>query len=269
MDVVGELIELYTLHEATAIESDGAVLLKHFNVADRDQLFAIPNYTQAFGLVSACATIVRNLAVRHAEAQVQVYESVRLLRRILDDGEPESKLGVTRRLVEALLRRGWPAALQLLYDEKARILDWRDFFVSYTDRDAQATNQQFRRLIVSSLGVFPKGEDRKLNHLARVISRHLRRYQGLSGFFAEDELRTGERVQEEIDTYCLQAFAFVQLIEPLAFDREPPRNWCLHEYTKFSQNPAIVQLLGDKDRHFFILTDPQLAAIQPARIPAG
>jgi hypothetical protein len=69
-----------------------------------------------------------------------------------------------------------------------------------------------------------------------------------------------------VDGYCTKAFALVQLIEPLTFDREPPRNWCFHEYKRFSDNPAIVGLLGDKDRHFFILTDPLLGAIQPASL---
>jgi len=97
-----------------------------------------------------------------------------------------------------------------------------------------------------------------------VITRHLRRYQHLSGFFDEDNLQVGEDIQDSVDGYCSKAFALVQLIEPLTFDREPPRNWCLHEYRCFSENPKVRRLLGDRDRHFFILTDPQLSAIQPA-----
>jgi len=56
----------------------------------------------------------------------------------------------------------------------------------------------------------------------------------------------------------------VQIIEPLVFDREPPTNWCHYEYACFSDNPSITKVLGPKDRHFFILTDPEIGAIQPA-----
>jgi hypothetical protein len=160
----------------------------------------------------------------------------------------------------------WPLPEQALYDEKKQILEWRDFFVSYTNRDAPAINQQFRDLIKSSLGSAPKGMQLQANNLARVITRHLRRYQQLSGFFDEDNLQVGEDIQEAVDGYCTKVFAFVQLIEPLSFDKEPPRNWCFYEYKHFSENPAIVSLLGDKDRHYFILTDPQLSEIQPANL---
>jgi hypothetical protein len=56
-----------------------------------------------------------------------------------------------------------------------------------------ATNQQFRGLIKSCLGTTPKGAETEANYLARVITRHLRRYQGLSGFFDEDNLKSQGR----------------------------------------------------------------------------
>jgi hypothetical protein len=45
------------------------------------------------------------------------------------------------------------------------------------------------------------------------------RYQGLSGFFDEDNLKVGENIQNEVNRYCKNAFALVQLIEPLALER--------------------------------------------------
>jgi hypothetical protein len=102
------------------------------------------------------------------------------------------------------------------------------------------------------------------NHVARVVTRHLRRYEQLSGFFDEDNLKVGEDLKEAVDGFCTKAFAFVQLVEPLSFDREPPQNWCFYEYKRFTENPAITALMGNKSRHYFILTDPQLSAIQPA-----
>jgi hypothetical protein len=263
--LITELLRVYCHHPTQAIEAtDGKLLLDAFAVVKPEALVAIPGYPVAFALVSECASIVDRLAAKHPAPYEQVRESLRMLRRMLDDGEPETKIDTARALVECRLRKTWPPAEQSLYDEKKQILEWRDFFVSYTNRDAPAINRQFRDLIKGCLGNAPKGNQANVNYLARVVTRHLRRYQQLSGFFDEDNLQVGENIQEAVEGYCTKAFAFVQLIEPLTFDKEPPRNWCFHEYKCFSENPAIVALMGDKNRHYFILTDPQLSAIKPA-----
>jgi hypothetical protein len=266
MDALAELLQLYCAHSTEAIEADGTLLLAHFNVDGPEALLAIEGYTEAFALVSSCASGVDSLATKYPNPEEQVRESLRLLRRMLDDEEPAKKVDVTRGLIECRLRKVWPPEQQILYDKKKQILEWRDFFVSYTNRDAPATNHQFRQLIKSCMGLTPRGQQSHSNYLAKVIVRHLRRYQGLSGFFDEDNLKVGENISNAVDQYCTRAFALVQLIEPIIFDKEPPRNWCFHEYKTFSENPAIVSLLGDMDRHFFILTDPQLHALQPANL---
>ena len=57
----------------------------------------------------------------------------------------------------------------------------------------------------------------------------------LCGFFAENDLKIGEHIENEVDNYCQRAFALVQLVEPLSFDSEPPKNWCYHEYDTFTE----------------------------------
>jgi hypothetical protein len=266
MDPIEELLQLYCEHPTQAIEADGALLLHRFQVPDADGLLAIDGYKEAFSLVSGCAALVDGIVTRQPDPEAQTRASVRLLRRMIDDGEPSKKIDATRRLVEGRLYKAWPPAHQDLYNRKKDILEWRDFFVSYTNRDAPATNDQFRFLIRSSLGRTPRGEENQSNYLARVIARHLRRYQGLSGFFDEDNLKVGEDIQDEVDRYCRRAFALVQLIEPLALERQPPRNWCFHEYSQFSQNPDIVGLFGDKNRHFFVLAGGRLDDVRPANL---
>jgi hypothetical protein len=188
---------------------------------------------------------------------------------MVDDSEPAKKQDIMRRLVEGRLYPLWPASHQALYDRKKTILDWRDFFVSYTNRDAPATNSQFRQLIRGCLGKTPVRQENNSNFLARVITRHLRRYEGLSGFFDEESLQVGEHIMHGVDVYCRTAFALVQLIEPLALDKEPPTNWCFHEYRTFSGNPELKALFGDKERHFFILAGADLASIRPANLSAA
>lgn len=264
MDPTSELLRLYSVHPTRDIERDGALLLSHFQVPTPEALIAIHGYTDAFSMVSACAAVIDGIEERDRDPQAQVRASVRLLRRMIDDGRDSKRIDATRHLVENRLYKSWPPAQQVLYDSKKDILEWRDFFVSYTNRDAPATNSQFRMLIKTCLGLTPKGTQNQSNYLARVITRHLRRYQGLSGFFDEDNLKVGEDIQMAVNDYCRRAFALVQVIEPLALEKEPPRNWCFYEFSQFTGNPDVVALLGNRNRHFFVLTGNGLSTILPA-----
>jgi hypothetical protein len=269
MDVFDKLLALYAAHSTQEIEGDGALLLGHFGVGDANALSAIEGYNEAFSLVSACAKLIDDLTAENGNAEEQVRASVRMLRRMVDDGESPRKLEATRRLVEGRLYQSWPPPQQELYDRKKAILEWRDFFVSYTNRDAPYINNEFRHLIRSCLGRAPTLDDKDSNFLARVITRHLRRHEGLSGFFDEDSLQVGEHIEEGVDVYCRSAFALVQVIDSVALDRQPPKNWCFHEYCKFSGNPDLAALMGDKDRHFFILAGTDWAAIRPTNLSAA
>jgi hypothetical protein len=268
MDPFAELLKIYREHSTAEVESNGALLLAHFRVPDAEALLAINGYKEAFSLVSTCAALVDRIAVLNAADPVaQVRESIRLMRRMIDDCEPTRKVDATRALVEGRLYRAWPTEHKTFYDKKKSIIEWRDFFVSYTNRDAPAMNEQFRDLIRGCLGQIPRGDEKNLSYLARVITRHLRRYQGLSGFFDEDDLKVGESIQDEVSRYCTRVFALVQLIEPLALEKEPPRNWCFHEYSHFTENPDVRHIPECDDRHFFVVAGGQLDTVLPANLP--
>ena len=266
MDVTSALIKLYSTHTTEAIESSGALLLKHFAVPDINSLIRIDGYTEAFSLVSDCAKTIDRLSAQLAGQPpgLMVRENIRLLRDMLDQRVLVKKQDVMRSLIEGRLYPKWDPLAQALYDRKKAILEWRDFFVSYTNRDAPATNGQFRRLIKSALGIVPKGADNQLNYVARVITRHLRRYQGLTGFFDEEDLKMGETLNHQVDQFCRKSFALVQIIEPLALASEPPTNWCFYEYSQFTENPDVTASL--QRRHYFIVTGTTLGAVRPAAL---
>ncbi len=150
--------------------------------------------------------------------------------------------------------------------DKCAILDWRDYFISYTNRDAATTNQEFRQLIRES-GFRPRASEDQ-NYVARVINKHLRKYQGLVGFFDESNLQVGDDIQDAVTDYCQKSFAFVQLVERVTCTSVPSgQNWCFHEYTTFTETPVIQRLFGDKDRHFFIATHDEVDQTLPLRSP--
>jgi hypothetical protein len=266
VDAKSELIKLYSTRSTADIENTGDLLLQHFGVATRDSLLALPDYQQAFTLISRCAARVDNLAAANPAPKDQAREGIRVLRQMINDNENQSDIDSTKALIEGRLYPSWPADAQSFYDVKKEILEWRDFFVSYTNRDAPATNRQFRPLIKSCFGREPKGDEINSNFLARVITRHLRRYQNLSGFFDEDNLKVGEIIQEAVNQYCRRSFALVQLIEPLTLEKEPPRNWCYYEYSEFSNNPELAGLMAGGTRHFFLVTSADVNEIRPASL---
>jgi hypothetical protein len=268
MDVTAELIKLYSSHSTRDIEAGGGLLLGHFQVDSPEALLALDGYKEAFALVSGCAVHVDKLAASYLDVGEQVRESIRLIRRMIDDGEIQKKIDTTRTLLEGKLYGVWPAEQRAVYDKKKEILEWRDFFVSYTNRDAPATNNQFKQLIKSCLGKIPAADENQSNFLAKVVTRHLRRYQNLTGFFDEESLEIGESIQEEVNKYCTRAFALVQIIEPLTLEKQPPRNWCFHEYTHFSGNPAVTPILGNRHRHFFLVAGAKFEDVRPANIIA-
>src|ERR1700719_3589115 len=93
MDPQTELTKLYSSYSTQAIEaSDGRLLLDAFGVAQPEELVAIQGYSEAFVLVSGCSSILDSLVEKHVSDVEQVRESLRLLRRMLDDGEPEKKI---------------------------------------------------------------------------------------------------------------------------------------------------------------------------------
>jgi hypothetical protein len=269
MATLDDLIKLYCQHTTSEIETDGRLLLKHFHVPDAVALLAIDGYKDAFHIVSKCSSELDLLVAKHSSTQAQVTESIRLLRDMIDKGDLSKAIEVMRKLVEGRLYKTWPAADQQMYDRKKEILEWRDFFVSYTNRDAPAMNDQYRALIRSCFGVTPKGVENKSNYVARVITRHLRRSEGLSGFFDNDDTKVGEDIQHEVDGYCKRAFALVQLIEPLALEKEPPKNWCFYEYCQFGQSVSAGGTVSGDKRHFFILAGDTLNTVRPANLVAS
>ena len=265
--ILERLIDLYTLYASADVESNGGrLLLEWFGVSSHEALLALDGYDEAFAQVSGCADLLRRLTERYKNKGEQVIESLRLLRRMTDDAESDIRIITLRRLIEGrLYNRLWDSPEQTAYDQKKELLEWKDFFLSYTNRDG-ATNERFRALVKSCFSKYPLTGG-NFNYVAQVISHHLQGYQHLSGFFDRDKLKVGEDIQEKVDEYCRRCFAFVQLVEPLTFSREPPKNWCFHEYQQFSANSKISKALGNKDRHCFVLIDEKLKDLLPANIP--
>src|SRR5262245_737082 len=268
MEPLDRLIRLFSVHEISDIlANDGQLLVDTFNVTDYTKLPEIPGYENAYVLVRKMVTQLDQVVKDFQEPSQQVNECLRILLKMMDDMIPTGNIDVMQRLIEGrLYGLKWDDKGKQAYDRKREILKWKDFFISYSNRDAPATNQEFRMVIRSSLGKNPK-DGEESNYLAKVLAKHLRTHN-LEGFFDEWNLKVGEDIKEEITEYCKKCFGFVQLIEPVLFRKDPEKeNWCHFEYNHFTENPAL-QVIGNLDRHYFVTTQEQLDRMLPVRFPS-
>ncbi|MEO1258670.1 MAG: hypothetical protein AAFZ15_07725 [Bacteroidota bacterium] len=265
MSIIKKLTELYIEHATTTIEDgDGSLLLNKFGVPDHNSLIALDNYPESYRLVSDGAHLTDNLQSSATNDDELVLDCLRVQRKLIDNKEKPAIREVVGKLIKGrFYDKVWSDEQRGVYDQKSELLEWRDFFISYTNRDAPSTNQEFRSLVRSAFGKYPKLTDEQ-NWVPKVIHYLLRKRQGLLGFFDDQDLKIGEDIQKEVDNYCCKAFAFVQLVEPRVFDKIQG-NWCYYEYQTFSDSPLISTLFGDeKNRHFFVLINNDVDDIIPA-----
>lgn len=268
MEPLERLIEIFSTYEISAIlANDGQLLVDTFGVSDYKKLSEIPGYVDAFALVTTMATQLEQVVKDFMEPSQQVNECIRILLKMIDEMKPIHNFEVMQHLIEGrLYGLRWIDKEKQAYDRKREILEWKDFFLSYSNRDAFATNQEFRNVIRSSLGKSPNAGVES-NHLAKVIAKHLRTHN-LEGFFDEWNLKVGEDIHEEVTKYCHKCFGFVQLIEPVLFRKEPKKmNWCHIEYNLFTENPTLQVIAKGLDRHYFVTTQDELDGMLPVRFP--
>ena len=149
---------------------------------------------------------------------------------------------VTRTLIQKALYPSW-GKYQEEYTRRRKVIDeWNDVFVSYTNRDAPATNQACKKLIKFEWGkeVDPAGEEN--NYVARTVAKYLEQ-TGLRSFIDYSRLKCGDDIGEKIREHSTTSFSLIQLIEPAIFQepKPPKKNWCLVEFTTFEQSPTTFR----------------------------
>jgi len=124
-----------------------------------------------------------------------------------------------------------------------------DCFFSYSRREPLKTNTKCKNIFYDDLDKYNNYRDK--NIVADEIVEILRKNH-LSVYYDEDDMRSGDKIKEEIDKHCPSAFTFVQLVGQNSFwYRVDERNWCLYEYNTFK----IKNEFSKYKRIFFISTD--------------
>jgi len=155
----------------------------------------------------------------------------------------------------------WPDVEQKKYRTAAEmILEWKDYFLSYTRRGSAALNDQFMRLLRIHYGRKPGKDllDSGENLVARMAHDRFEKQQ-LDGFFDTSGLRDGDDIPDSLKKQLEHCFALVQLIHAEAFLRPTTGiNWPYSEFSFFVALPR-----SNEPRLRFVITD-RLDVITPA-----
>jgi hypothetical protein len=268
--LLADLAAVFTARSVADLEGEGGrSLLRQLGAGSLEELQAIPGYPRAHRLVSTVRERLDRVAQRPVEEQVS--EALALVNEAKARGgrDAADELEVTRLLVEKLLLPGWTAAQQQRYTHGLEILlQWMDYFLSYTRRQASQTNEAFRGLLKEFYTLLPPARARASENFVAKILVWFMKVQGMKGFLDDDDLRIGEVIGDKVVDYCQRSFGFLQLIEDVSFaDLAPHENWSFEEYQAFSSAAYPSALAAQAPlRFFFFLTEKDL--VEPAALPA-
>lgn len=170
------------------------------------------------------------------------------------------------KLVNLGLYKHWTKRERDYYDTGLNMLTgWKDFFLSYTNRNLNETNNDFKNILRDVYGetIFNKLKE-TVNCVARLVFHYLR-MNNLTAFYDKDTMKCGDEVEEKILNYCQSVFAFVQLVEPVIFQApdDDKRNWCYEEFRVFDKWSQQEPVRNYK-RFYFILNRED---VYPVRVP--
>ena len=262
-----KLIALFAQHSAEEIFKEDSKRLKDALGKKKFQdLAQDEEYQKLFSTLTALRDKLDS-AIAGTTGAEQVRYCLMLLQEIKEN-EPKEHHEMLEKLIKKGYQKNWSLEERQYYQSGyAMLCKWKDYFLSYTNRNCIETNNDFKEVLLNVFGDadFEKNKE-KVNYLARLIFHYLKQHN-LHPFFDQDNMKCGDDIKEKIFAHCRSTFAFVQLIEPGIFQAENKgqENWCYREFQAFdnwsSQNPV-----GDCKRFYFLLTE-KIADIFPARLP--
>jgi hypothetical protein len=115
------------------------------------------------------------------------------------------------------------------------ILDWNDYFVSYTRRGGAAFNLEFNKLLKAHFARRFDQAELSTHNLVALMTHEQLGKEELRGFFDSSDLRDGDAIGAEIRRQLERTFVFVQLIqrESMNLPEEGKTNWPFDEFTHF------------------------------------
>ncbi len=283
MNVWGTLVTVLSGQSLAAVEANnGDLLVREFLVANYDDVLALPGYDAAFTTLKALKRSIELIEERAEPVEVKIRLSLRVLADEMgkpvpavseDPNIPPPNVRALESFIRGGMYRQWLPEQRSAFDLRARVITrWIDFFVSYTNRDAGGTNNQFKKLITAVFGFFPPLKERiKINYVARILAKFLEE-NNLRGFTDYKNIKCGDDIEVQVFEYCQKAFGFAQMVEPESFKTPtiPLRNWCYEEYQEFMKERAELSTfqIAAQNKVYTVISTKDFGLLQPANLGA-
>ena len=253
-----KLVELFACYSSDEIkEKSGELLKESLGIDNYREITKVRGYDDFYEKLKELR--------KELEFAIDIDEDIQQVKgclKLLHQKKKESLKDFE--LLEYLIRKGiyksnWNEEQKDYFDFGIEMIHrWKDFFLSYTNRNKHETNHYFRKIIPAVFGeIFYNDNKEKFNCAAHLIVKYFKE-DGLEGFFDKHDIDYGNEWEDKILKNCGSVYAFVQLVEkPIFIHKEEDRNWCHKEFetfTRWIEETGKERGLNTQDRHFFILT---------------
>lgn len=236
-----KLIELFARHSIDEIEKNSGEPLKEaIGINNYADIQKIRGYNDFYEKLKKHRKELE-LAVDIDEGIQQVKGCLDLLLQKKDperEEVDEEDVELLAKLIEkGIYRQIWSKEQQKYFDlGYAMLTTWKDYFLSYTNRNRHETNSDFEHIIPPVLGESFYKEKKDESNLVPHLTVHYLNQHGIRGFFDKHNMTCGDVIEEDIFKYCTSVYTFVQLVEIEIFNhREEEKNWCHDEFNTFDQ----------------------------------
>ena len=270
MSVRQTLIDVFAQRSCDEIEKAPQILLDAFGTTSFDALRALDGYDEEYNLASTTKARIEHIKEAFPGLTGrQALQCLNMLKNLREESAFKTKkYEVARDMILKTLYLNWAKADRDIFDARLALFDsWTDFFISYTNRDAHATNDYHRKLITQELGWPRRADLEKFNYVARVLVKYLEQ-NNVHGFFDFKSLQCGDDIEARVLERCEKTIAFIQLVESKSLEEPaPPKlNWCLKEYEAFATTVPAVKTPGLMGNRVFFTFAGDEALPQPAKI---
>jgi hypothetical protein len=268
-EIIEILTDIFSENRVEDLESNGEIFKNKFNVESWENLIKIPGYKESYDSILKLKRVVERLE-NYMNIKDQLYHSLDFVKEIKERSSCDVE--ILNKIIKKTLYKNWSEIEKKDYDDVFGIIvNWKHFFLSYTNRNCYETNQDLNKLIYK---VYPRTTENKkdeisLNCVAKLIAKFLTE-ENLRAFYDKDSIKCGDDFEDEIRIHCKSTFTFVQLIEKIIFN-EPDDgkiNWCHEEFLEFEKNNRKIKFYNSSKfkQNYFLLTKGSLEEVMNEKL---
>lgn len=267
-----KLIDLFAANSTAEVEANSGAMMKDALGSTRyRQLVEDETFNNYYSTIKELRDKL-DFAVEGMEKPEQVKECLHLLKKTKDESPGEKLELLSQLIAQGLYNNHWTPKECEYYDKgREMLVKWKDYFLSYTNRNRNETNNNFKEILNDVFGETDFNKNREdVNCVARLIAHYLS-INNLTAFFDQDNMKCGDAIEDEVYKHCKSVYAFVQLVEPAIFQVQTGKkdgdgqqeNWCRLEFQTYDEW-STENHPGDFKRYYFIRTEEN---VFPANFP--